>query len=503
MKFVHGRASPVSSMNGTLSSSTRVIAFFLAFTLLWFATLDFRKLIKADEGRYAEIAREMALSGDWVTPRLNGIKYFEKPPLQYWMTAAAFKAFGEDEWTARLWSGLTGFLGVLLTWFTGRRLFGANAGLLAALVLGSSLLYVAMGHLNTLDMGLCFFLQLALSAFLLANRPGTTRRAERAWMLLAWAAAALATLSKGFVTLVLPGGALIVYSILNRDWQPWRRLHAALGVVLFLAIVAPWLVAASRANPGFLHFFVIHEHFERFLTSVHGRYQPWWYFAPVLAVGLVPWTSMALHALADVWRAAPQGSVDEARPSRFLAVFAVLAFVFFSLSHSKLPSYVLPILPPLALLTGAWLTRAQRRHLVVHFDIVLVLAIGTLALTPLVSRHADKRTPFEMMNAYENWLIVSALIWCAGALLAARLASRGKRELAALAVAIAAFAAITGMVLGHERLARSNSSYYIAREVKPLLAPGVPFYSVRMYEQTLPFYLGRTLTLVQYRDEMS
>ena len=136
-------------------------ALLLAFAVVWFGTLEYRKLIKPDEGRYAEIAREMAVSGDFVTPRLNGIKYFEKPALQYWVTATAFKAFGEDEWTARIWPGITGFLSVLLAFFTTRRLFGERAALLAASTLAGCLFMVIIGHLNTLDMGLSFFMQLA------------------------------------------------------------------------------------------------------------------------------------------------------------------------------------------------------------------------------------------------------------------------------------------------------------------------------------------------------
>src|SRR4051812_22557481 len=122
------------------------------FAIVWFTALGFRTLVKPDEGRYAEIAREMAASGDWVTPRLNGIKYFEKPPLQYWTTAAAFAAVGERDWAARLWPGLTGFCGVLLAWYAARRFYGGTAALLAAAVLGTSVMYFAVGHLNTLDM---------------------------------------------------------------------------------------------------------------------------------------------------------------------------------------------------------------------------------------------------------------------------------------------------------------------------------------------------------------
>ena len=165
----------------------------------------------------------MTVSGDWVTPRLNGIKYFEKPPLQYWTTAAAYEAFGQHEWTARLWPALTGFAGLLLTLVVGTRLFGKDAAILATAMLAGSLIYVLMGHFNTLDMGLAFFMHLALSGFLMANQPGTPPAAIRRWMLITWAALALAVLSKG---LVAPG--------------PCRRNAAGLfaGDAGFLALAA-------------------------------------------------------------------------------------------------------------------------------------------------------------------------------------------------------------------------------------------------------------------------
>ena len=182
----------------------------VALLILWFGTLGYRKLIKSDEGRYAEIAREMAVSGDWVTPRLNGIKYFEKPPLQYWATAAAYTLFGQHEWTARLWDALTGLIGILLSWWTGRRLFGPAAGAYAAIVLASSFMYVVLGHLNTLDMGLNLFLFAALNAFLLAQRDQATPRETALWMYTAWAAAAGAVLSKGMVGNLIPAATLLL-----------------------------------------------------------------------------------------------------------------------------------------------------------------------------------------------------------------------------------------------------------------------------------------------------
>ena len=181
-----------------------LLALVLAFALVWFGTLEQRRLINPDEGRYAEIPREMLASGDWLTPRLNGIKYFEKPPLQYWATATAYTAFGEHHWTARLWPALTGFLGVLATAFATAKLFGARAGLIAGAVLAGSVLWNVIGHVNTLDMGVSFFLAAAVFALCLGQRDDAKPLESRRWQDGAWVLLALAVLSKGLIGLVLP-----------------------------------------------------------------------------------------------------------------------------------------------------------------------------------------------------------------------------------------------------------------------------------------------------------
>lgn len=466
------------------------------FTLVWFGSLDYRKLIKPDEGRYAEIPREMVATGDWLTPRLNGIKYFEKPALQYWATAAGFRLLGQSDATARLWPGLTGFLGVLLAWFAGRRLFGPSAGLLAAATLASSLLYLMIGHINTLDMGLSFFLEAAVVGFLLAQRE---EEHARRWMLIAWAALAFAMLSKGLVALVLTGATLVVYSLLFRDWSPWRRLELARGIPLFLVIAAPWFIAVSIANPEFARFFFIHEHFERFLTKVHGRYHPPWYFVPILVAGLLPWTTLALQAVASAWSRYADAVFQ---PRRFLMLWCVLVFAFFSVSDSKLPSYILPLFPAVALLLGDALPRMSRRTLLAHLSAVAATAAVALALTPRVTRLASDAMPVEMMAAYGRWLTAAALIWLVATIAAMAIAWRRRIVASVLVLAVGGVLAGLGVLLGVETMSPTNSAYQIVQQVKPLLSPGVPFYSVGMYEQTLPYYLDRTVTLVDYQDEL-
>lgn len=466
--------------------------------LIWFGSLDYRHLVKTDEGRYAEIAREMVASGDWMTPRLNGIKYFEKPALQYWATAAAFTAFGEHEWTARLWSALAGFFGIALVWFAGRRLFGPDAGFYAALITGSSLLYALIGHINTLDMGVTFFMTAGMIGFLLAQRSGANDRENRLWMHVAWAALAFSVLSKGLIGLILPGAVLVIYTLAQRDWALWKRLHLATGLALFLAISAPWFVAVSLANPEFFHFFFIHEHFERFLTKAHGRYHPWWYFVPILLAGILPWAGLMFDALARAWKR----EAGTFQPKRFLLIWAVFIYVFFSVSSSKLPSYILPIFPAFALLMGERLAHLKARALFWQTVPVAVLAGLGFVLAPLVVTFSSEEIPAGLYEKYAVWLAVAAAVWFVGAVIALYFAHKNRIRPAVIALAFSSLVFGQLVLAGHESLAPSNSAYYLAQKIKPYLKPDIPFYSVSMYDQTLPFYIRRTVTLVAHQDEL-
>ena len=474
----------------------------LLMAVVWFGNLDYRKLVRPDEGRYAEIAREMAASGNWVTPRLNGIKYFEKPALQYWVTAGAYRLFGEHHWTARLWSALTGFIGIFFTAFAARRLFGREAGLLAAAVLGSSLLYTLIGHMNSLDMGMTFFMGLALMSFLLAQQDSASARANRRWMHVAWSALGFAVLSKGLMGIVLPGAVLVLYTLIERDFALWKKLHLFSGTLLFLAISAPWFIAVSVANPEFFHFFFIHEHFERFLTKTHGRYEPWWWFIPVLAAGILPWLVTLADSLARAWKAQP-AVTERFRPKRFLLIWAVFIFVFFSLSGSKLASYILPIFPALALLIGERLSRIEGRRLFWQILPVAFLAAAGLLLAPNAVRFAGSELARGQYALFAKWLMVAAAIWLAGTVVALLLSYRDKVRGAAIVLACSSLIAAQVLLTGHDSLSATRSDYAIAEQIKPYLRPGAPFYSLEGYDQTLTFYLKRTVTLVAYQDEMA
>ena len=485
-------------MSPSLELSKRsLLLLVLAALIVWFANLDYRKLTKPDEGRYAELSREMAVSGDWVTPRLNGIKYFEKPPLHYWAGAAAISIFGAREGAARLWSALTGAMGIVLAWYAGRRLMGPRAGLYAAAVLGSSLMYVVVAHLNTLDMGLTFFLFLALCAFVLAQRDQASRRENAIWMHVAWAATAGAVLSKGLVGIAIPGATLVLYTLVQRDWQRWRRLHLGTGVLLFFALAAPWFVLVSLRNPEFPWFFFVHEHLLRYTTQIHQRVEPWYYYVPMLIAGALPWTVVMADAVRRGWSAEPD-RIFQAR--RFLLLWCGFVLAFFSASGSKLPPYILPLFPALALLCAGHLTTLPGRALGWQLAPMAVLTAAALVALPFV--HTSGDTPVALIERYKPWLAAAALVGLVTAVWSVLLSFSRRVPAAVLTAGAGALLALQLMITGYESLSPSLSAYGIAQAVKPYLKPGIPFYSVATYDQTLDFYLERTLTLAGFRDEL-
>ena len=470
----------------------------LAAAAIFAANLD-RPLANPDEGRYAEIAREMEASGDWVTPRLNGIKYFEKPPLQYWAGALAFRAFGAGEWQARLYGALCALGTLLVVAYTGRARGPPGAGAAAALVLAASPYFLAMGATLTLDMGLAFWTTLTFCAWLLAERAQAGARERHRWMLAAWAAMAMAVLSKGLVGVLFPAAALAIACVLRRDFTPLARLEWGVGLVVFLAIAAPWFVLVSYANPEFPRFFLVHEHLQRYLTESHGRAEPWWFFLPIVAAGLLPWSFALPAAIAHGWR--PGLRPHDVEATRLAIVYGLFVIAFFSASGSKLPGYVLPAFPPLALVLGRYLAEAPAARIARQAAAAGPLALVAVALAAALPWLAREPWTRELYAAARPWALAGAILLVAAALLAAAALARGRRLLALASASLATVAALHCVAAGYGRLTPRQSSATIAPIVQAHLAPGTRLYSVGFYEQSLTFYLGRTVTLVAFDDE--
>ncbi len=476
---------------------------FLILSAVWFAGLEYRGLFMPDEGRYADIARNMLDTRDWVTPRLNGLKYFEKPPLQYWATAATFALFGADEWTARLWTALTGFLGILLAAGAASR-FAPRAPLAWALAMFAGCWGYFLGsQFLTLDMGLTFFLSAALLAFLLSQRSGISARAEQYWMLFAWAAMGCAVLSKGLIGIVLPALALAVYASIERDGQLLRRLHWIPGLFILCGIALPWFILVQERNPEFFQFFFIREHFERYLLPDHHRPGAWWYYAPVLALALLPWTPCIPSAVRMGWRAPAQS--NGFKPERFLVIWSAVIVVFFSASQSKLPGYVLPAFPALLLLLVKHypdMPEVTRRAPAFACAICGGVLLVGAALLPSV---AANRSWLALDADYAVWLLAAAIVMSWAGIHALRL-TRAQSNASILVLGLGSLLALQLALSGmHSVDDHFSSERFIEGIVGDELSfpREPPFYSVEIYDQSIPFYLGRPITLVKYQGELA
>lgn len=475
------------------------------FAVLWFGFLELRGLYFPDEGRYSEIPREMLASGDWVTPRINGFPYFEKPPLQYWLTAAVFAVAGYDEWTARLAPAFVGFAGVLAVLWTARRLFGRRAGWMAGAVLGSSCGYFIATQFVTLDMLLTALLTCALCAFLLAQQARASPADNRRWMLVAWTLCALAVLTKGVIGVLLPTLAIGTYLAVTRDWRLMRSLQIGLGVVVLLVIAAPWFILVESRNPGFAEFFFIHEHWQRFTQPAHRRPGPFWYFLPIAVVFLMPWLPAIVASF--TWRARGPASIPARAFSArtFAWCWAGAIFVFFSLSSSKLPAYIMPAMGAVALAAAQPLAR--------RWDVTLRLTAWTLvACGVVVAGLAIPATAWikvaQVQEAYADnvgWMIGAGALFVAGGALALHRV-RGRRRLSALAaVALGGMLACQLVAV----VAHNVDGYFSAERLIERVTegawpfrPDLPFYSVDMFDHTVPFYLGRRVILVKEKSEL-
>jgi 4-amino-4-deoxy-L-arabinose transferase-like glycosyltransferase len=483
-----------------------VLAVFVG--VVWFGSVGYRTLTEPDEGRYAEIPREMLATGDWITPQLNGMPYLEKPPLQYWMTAAAYSVFGVSAWVSRLWTITTGLLGIAVIYALGRSLWGAQAGEFAALIAASCPLYFLVGQINLLDTGFAFFLTAGLACFLMAQRVSGSGHdsakgpdVRRRWMWACWATLALGFLQKGLAALVLPVIALAAYSLVSRDTRPWKRLHLLAGLAIIGSVTLPWLIAVSLRNPEFLRFFFIHEHLVRFTTTIHRRTEPWWYFIGILTIGILPWIPVIARALVNRWRdPAPPGGFHV---EKFLVIWAATIVVFFSLSGSKLAPYIVPAIAPLALVAGRWLqVRGAARLMWPVVAISATFLLSLLILRPLVGGLMQPGLKQEVYLQLGAWAQIAGIAGVAGVVIAAFAIQRGTLRIAVAAAAGGLCTTMAVLICASNALEPLRGGSGIAHAIRPHLTAETPFYCVGMYWQSLPFVLQRTCDVAQYQGEL-
>jgi len=479
----------------------------LVLALVVFVGLGNRPYAVPSEARYIEIPRQMAETGDWVTPRLNGIKYFEKPPLFYWVQAAQIEVFGLGEFSGRFWTALLTIAISLISYATTRAIYGRLEGIFCALILGTSVLGFACSRIVLLDVPVTLFLISSLFAFMAAVRIPSCHKRDLL-LLTMYVCAALATLTKGLIGILIPAMVIGSWIAITGQWKLLLNVRLIPGLLLFLLIVVPWHILAGNETPEFYNFYLIHEHFERFLTKQHGRYHPAWFFIPVLLVGLLPWTAFLYQAS----RAEFRHTWKERRSDTtnlFLLLWILLPFTFFSLSDSKLIPYILPIFPPIAIIIARFLATAWRQGNAPFYRAGLwgfVVILGLLACAYPVLLVIGEPASKIFKTIPTEAMLLSVLF----AIQALTLGILTVRQAAAHTTIklLFAFTMIMLMSINHAAPNAStrsalDSAKPFAQYLKPILKEGDEVAVLNHYYQDLPVYLERNVTVVNAFGELT
>lgn len=484
-------AAPAAEESPFPRTRWMTVATVVAVALLYTTGL-WAPLAEPDEPRYAEIAREMLVRNDWVTPTLNFVKYFEKPPLVYWWTAATFRLFGIGDSVARLPVVCSALLGLLVLYHFTRRAYDTPTAVLATLILATAPLYCAIGQVLVLDLPLTFFVTLGLTAFWNGHQTH-----GRWWYRLAYIGTALGILTKGPIAAVLVGGVAGLYLLIHRDWRGTLRALDPLGIALAVLIALPWFVLVSQRNPEFLRFFIEDQHMKRFLTTREHR-QPFWLYAAIFPLAFTPWGLLWMLD-PSLWR--EHLSPRRWSPTiRFLLLWATFVLIFFSCSVSKLLTYILPAMPPFAVILARMYLRslAEGRTAFLRRGLVLLLVLGVVvSLAAALGKFFVNNPVVVQLQPY----LFGAGLTLALAALLMRTALRKRRADTALMVMIAGTMLFLAVCMSGRGVAREYRDLGLA--AGRLMRPGDRLAVYIHYVQGLVLYSRQRVILIGSPGELS
>jgi 4-amino-4-deoxy-L-arabinose transferase-like glycosyltransferase len=506
LQFTPGDSKSLSSISFSLH---HLLLLLVVAGCVFFVGLGRLPLLEPDEGRNAEVAREMLVSGDWITPHFNTLTYLDKPAVFFWLVAGSFRVWGLSEWAARLPSALMALATMLLAWFLARRMWGESAGLRAGVILATCPLVMAFARLVIFDMTLTFLVILAMVSFWLAEAADYRRPRFDA---LLFATMGVATITKGPVGFLLPLLSIAAYQALRGRLRELKRLRWGLGLAVFLAAVLPWFIAVAVRNPDFPRYALWEESLRRFATGHLHRRGNVLYYLPVYLGGFFPWSLFLLLAGVNRLKRWKDLREDSNRSVLFLLAWAGAIFVFFSISQSKLPGYFLPATIPLSLLTakvwgevGSEGRQGSPGWLSAGFWSLLGLGL-LVAVSPQLMRFAAvharvaKKLHPAVIGLLNQSLLLTGLILVAMAILGRNLAARMRgKPLALLSFMLVALAVPVLLLRWRAPLqtyARTASSKRLAETILASPDKGLPIYGYYYFRTSLPFYLRRPVSLV-------
>jgi len=456
-----------------------------AFYLLWMGSYP---LFTPDEGRYSEVAREMIATNDFITPRLNGVGFFDKPILYYWLQASAISMFGLTEWALRFWPVLIGIFGCLVTYVAGHLLFNRKTGLIASIILALHPMYYGASHYANLDLEVAVWISASLLFFIIGIESTSKNRTN--FLLLSYFFAALATLTKGLIGIIFPIMIIGAWILILNRFRILTKMRLFLGLTLFFVITMPWYYLVQKANPQFFDFFFVTQQFSRFLTKADFNNKTGvWFYIPLVLAGSVPWTIFLFQSLIKnlqlVWQ-----NRQKYRVELFLLLWLALIFIFFSIPKSKTIGYILPILPSIAILMGRyfdiyWNTATQKT--VVALMIFCGLMSCSLISLPFISQfNIDAKFTCPIIFISGMLAFATFVIYFLR-----------KKSLSSIFYCMSLVSFIFLLTLIHSApLFNEKSSKSLTTFIKSSLQPTDEIVTWYRYYQDLPIYLERRITIV-------
>ncbi|HUI46884.1 MAG TPA: glycosyltransferase family 39 protein [Nitrospirota bacterium] len=475
----------------------------LCFVVLFFQLGD-RPLWDVDEGMHAATSKDMVLTGDWVTTRVNGENFYDKTVLFNWFVSISFLVFGFTEFAARLPAAVLGLATVLVSYAFGRRLFGSRVGLLGGVVLATSPLFIVLSRTVMHDISLAFFISLALYSFYTAYG---NQRHRRAHLFLCYAAMGFAVLAKGPIGLLLPGMIIGLFLLVKGRLNFLKEMALGWGALIFLLVAAPWYVLISVRNPDYLSYFFLKQNFGNFLSKTQATHpRPFYYYVPVLLSGMLPWSCFVPLAFLRPLNRRLQ-KIDDG--VLFLLCWFLVIFLFFSLASSKLGTYILPALPAVALLIGeAWheimTAPTAGLHRVTAWSLAplpVLFLLGTafvmLFQPPL--KKMQMQYGISLHDLYGFLIVVTGIVTIA-------LFFHVLRHYRAAFVALAATFVVGVSVINMVYIPLINpyrSTEVLAKEMDGMLPPGENLVFFRMLWDSALFYTNRRATILNSEQELA
>jgi len=345
------------------------------FYALW---IGHHALFTPDEGRYSEVAREMVTTGDYITPRVNGVAFLDKPALYYWLQASAIHLFGLKEWALRFWPASIGILGTLVTYAAGRLLFNRRTGILSAIILATSPLYYGAAHYANLDLEVAALIGITLLFSLLALHTESSKN-RSLFFIAAYIFCGLAALTKGLIGIAFPALIIFIWMLFLNRFVLLKKMHLVLGFIIFTATTLPWYYLVQKANPEFLHFFFVTQQFSRFLTTQDFNNQAaTWFYVPIVFGGFFPWSLFMIQAIIKsskaIFKNRQQHTVE-----LFLLLWFIIIFIFFSIPKSKTIGYIIPVFPALSLMVGHYLDAIWGKMWAkIIYGLIIMISAGSL-----------------------------------------------------------------------------------------------------------------------------